>query len=360
MWFWQRSKSALRINPPVRRVTSRGVRVSARIDGREIWFESADTKLAASAEAFGSLMLIPALQARRPLVIVPAVCGVWAANARQIVPLVSSWWEYDPILPQMTEIAPTVASSGTTALCFSGGVDSFFSLLRGSQPIDVLVCAMGYDLKLRDTPRRALVERLVRAVAAERGQRAWLVASNLRQHRAVRSVPWERSHGGALAALGHVLGGEIGCLVISSSNPLVDNYPWGSRWDVDPKFSSAGLRIEHFGAEFGRVEKLQSIAHEDLVRRYLRVCWENRSSDSNCGQCEKCVRTMMILEACGQLGSYPTFRGGQGLLDSLDRLPYVSYSNRAVYESLLAQGLSAPFSAAVNRLLARSRLADQP
>ena len=147
--------------------------------------------------------------------------------------------------------------------------------------------------------------------------------------------------------------------MISSSNPLVDNYPWGSRWDVDPQFSSATLQIQHFGAEFGRVEKLQSIAHEDLVRRYLRVCWENRSSDSNCGQCEKCVRTMLILEACGQLGSYPTFRGGQGLLDSLDRLPCVTYSNRPVYESLLAQGLSAPFSAAAKRLLARSRLADQ-
>jgi hypothetical protein len=208
MWFWQRSKSALRIAPPVRRVTGRGGRVSALIDGRGIWFESADTKLAASAEAFGSLMLIPALHARRPLVIVPPVCGVWAANTRQIVPLVSSWWGYDPVLPRVTEIAPGVSPGGSTALCFSGGVDSFFTLLRGTRPVDVLVCAIGYDLKLRDTRRRARVEHSVRAVAAEMDLWAWLLASNLRQHRTMRAVPWERSHGGVLAALGHVLGGK--------------------------------------------------------------------------------------------------------------------------------------------------------
>ena len=117
---------------------------------------------------------------RRPLVIAPPVCGVWAANIRQIVPLVSSWWGYDPVPPQVTEVTAPVSLGGATALCFSGGVDSFFSLLRWPHSIDVLACAIGYDMKLRDTQRRALVERSVRAVAAEMGQRAWVVASNLR------------------------------------------------------------------------------------------------------------------------------------------------------------------------------------
>jgi hypothetical protein len=360
MLFCKRSPSVLRIDAPRRRATGRGVRISAAVDGRKIWFESADAELAASAEAFGSLMLIPALHLRRPLAILPTVCAVWAANARQIVPLVCDWWGYELLFPQVNEAAVVPAPRTRTALCFSGGVDSFFTLLRGPRPIDMLVSALGYDVNLRDARRGTLVEQSLQAVAAEMGQRAVLVSSNRRQHRVMRAVPWERSHGGAMAALGHVLSGEVGRLLISSSHPLVDDYPWGSRWDIDPRFSSAALRIEHVGAEFGRAEKLRSIAEEGIVRRHLRVCWENRSSRGNCCQCEKCVRTMLILETCGQLGAYECFRNGQGLLEALERLAAVSYPTSRVYELLLEHGLSEPFAASVKRLLARSGPACRP
>jgi hypothetical protein len=239
-------------------------------------------------------------------------------------------------------------------------VDSFFTLLRCPRAVDVLVCAIGYDVKLRDRRRRALVERSVRTVAGELGLRAVLVTSNLRRHRAVRRVPWERSHGGALAALGHVLSREVGRLVIASSHPLVDDHPWGSRWDLDPLFSSAALEIEHVGAEFGRVAKLSSIAGEEIVRRHLRVCWEHRDRSSNCGRCEKCVRTMLILETCGQLGRYESFRGGAGLLESLDRVAGVTYPTSRVYEALLASGLPEPLRTGVRRLLARSHAVSPP
>jgi hypothetical protein len=360
MLFWKRSPPVLRIDAPRRRATGRGVRVSAAVDGRKIWFESADAELAASAEAFGSLLLIPALHWRRPLAVVPAVCSVWTAGVQQIVPLVSGWWGYDPLPLQLTAVATTPLPRERTALCFSGGVDSFFTLLRGPRPVDLLVCAVGYDVKLRDAKRRAMVESSLRAVAAEMGRRAVLVTSNLRRHRAVRGVPWLRSFGGALAALGHLLSGEAGRLMISAGLHLADDYPSGSRWDVDPCFSSAALKIEHAGAEFGRAEKLRSIAAEDIVRRHLRVCWENRNSRSNCCQCEKCARTMLILETCGQLGRYDSFGGGRDLLDTLDRLAAVPDLVRPVYESLLHSGLSEPYATAVRRLLARSGPACRP
>jgi hypothetical protein len=43
-------------------------------------------------------------------------------------------------------------------------------------------CAVGFDIKLLDANRRVLVERSVRAVAAEMGTRAVLIATNLRRH----------------------------------------------------------------------------------------------------------------------------------------------------------------------------------
>jgi hypothetical protein len=359
MKFWKRSPSVLRIALPVRQAAGRGVRVSALVDGRSIWFESADADLAPAAEAFGSLLLIPALHWRRPLEIVPAVCAVWASGVQRIVPLVSGWWGYDPLLPQVAPVAITPRPCRRTALCFSGGVDSFFSLLRGPRPVDLLVCAVGYDVNLRDTRRRTLVEHSVRAVAAELGRRAVLVTSNLRRHRVVRRVPWIRSFGGALAALGHLLSGEAGTLMISAGLQRADDYPSGSRWDVDPWFSSAALKVEHVGAELARTEKLCSIAEEDIVRRHLRVCWENRDSRSNCCRCEKCVRTMLILESCGQLGRYESFGGGGGLSAALDRLAAVPDLVQPVYQALLRRGLSEPYATAVRRLLARSDPARQ-
>ncbi len=351
---WHSDSGELRIDSLQRRRAGRGSNVSANVGGRRIWFESGDVELAAAPEAFGSAVLIPALHAPRPLVIVPEVCAVWARNIRELIPLVSSWWGYQPLPLHLAETAPPAVPRTGTALCFSGGVDSFHTLLRGPAPVDVLICAIGYDVKLRDVNRRNRLERSIRSVAAETGKRAVVVATNLRRHRVFRAAPWEHTHGGALAALGHVLSPLAGHLEISASYPLADPQPWGSRWDVDPRFSSTRLVIDHVGAEFWRTEKLQQIAHEELVRRHLRVCWENLSASDNCGRCEKCVRTMLVLETCGQLGKYDIFRHGRGLIEALDRLPPLSATKVPIYEMLLREDLGPASAAAVHRLLART------
>jgi hypothetical protein len=135
---------------------------------------------------------------------------------------------------------------------------------------------------------------------------------------------------------------------------MVYNQPWGSRWDIDPHFSSAKLAVDHIGADVWRAEKLRRIAHENIVRRHLRVCWENFDPQLNCCRCEKCIRTMLILETCGQLGHYESFRGGRGLLDAIDRIPSLHGPIIRVYELLLQEGLGDASAAAVRRLIARS------
>jgi hypothetical protein len=238
-------------------------------------------------------------------------------------------------------------------------VDSFYTLLRGPS-VDLLICAIGYDVKIRDVNRRNRLECSVRRVAAETGKRAVLVATNLRRHHAFRAAPWEHTHGGALAALGHVLSQIAGRLEISSSYPLADPQPWGSRWDVDPRFSSTRLVVNHVGAEFWRAEKLQEIAHEELVRRHLRVCWENHGATDNCCRCEKCVRTMFVLETCGQLGRYDTFGRGRGLSEAIDRLPALHASRVPIYEMFLRKELRPASATAVRQLLARSAASHAP
>ncbi len=343
----------MRIGSLVHRKTSDGMRISAAVNGRQMWFESGDVDLIPSPEAFGSAMLIPAMHANLPLAIDQKVCAVWAGNIGHVMDVTSRWWNYPILQAQFDPVVRHAVPRTSTALCFSGGVDSFHSLLRGPRPVDMLVYAIGYDVKLDDARRIDMVKSSVHEVAAEMGIRAVFVAANLRLHSAFRTVAWERSHGGALAALGHLLSHEAGRLEISASCAREDDVPWGSRWDIDPFFSSGALAIDHVGAEMWRSDKLRTIAREDIVRRHLRVCWENRNAEANCCQCEKCVRTMLVLATCGQLERYRQFHGGRGLAGKIDRLLRLPRVMIPVYKSLLNQGLTGELAAAVRRLLTR-------
>ena len=55
------------------------------------------------------------------------------------------------------------------------------------------------------------------------------------------------------------------------------------------------------GCEASRLDKLDVVAREPAARHSLRVCWENRGGAYNCGRCEKCLRTMVAMDALGVL-----------------------------------------------------------
>lgn len=132
---------------------------------------------------------------------------------------------------------------GTTAQCFTSGVDSFYALITAKTPPGILVYAHGYDVDLTNQIRVEAFLPGLREVAASFGARAVLIATNLQEHSASQCVDIRRSHGGALAALGHVLAEEVERLVIPSSYPYHDPKPWGSHWDVDPLWSSQRLAV---------------------------------------------------------------------------------------------------------------------
>lgn len=328
--------------------------LAALVNGRKVWFAS-KKELALAPEALGSALLIPAMRARLPLAIDQPVCQTWASNIREIMKTAAGWWGYPILEPRLTGIAATGEARPDAGLCFTGGVDSFYSLLTCPLPIKMLVTAIGYDVKLKETARIAALKQLVREVADERGIGAVFIRTNLRLHPAIKALSWNYAHGGALAALGHLLRYHIGHLIISASWSVEQDIPWGSRWDIDPHYSSADLKIHHWGAELRRTDKLCQIAGEPLVRKHLWVCWENRNAAVNCGVCEKCVRTMLVLASCDQLGSYAQFKFGQGLVEKVDRLRQVSSVLFTVYDRLLERGLPPSQASAVRRLIARSQ-----
>ncbi len=340
------------------------MRVGMWVDGREIWFSTADAPLDTSAEAFATAMLVPAMHAGRPLTVDQPTCATWTRHLQPLASAYRTLWYPDAApphaIPQVkptgedASMMPRLPLAPLTALCFSGGVDAFHTLLAGTTTPDMLVYVAGYDVKLRDHARLTAVEGLLRRVAAATGQRAVMVATNLRQHPLVRQTPWLREFGAALAAVGHMLAPQVRRMLISSDGLGFTHPEVGSRPDTDPLFSSATLAVEHVAASNTRLEKIRHIGGDPLVRQHLRVCWQNVAGQANCGRCEKCVRTMLALDACGHLGHYRSFRQGTGLVDAIDGLPSVDHVVLPFYRDLLAAGLPTRAAAAVWRLIDRS------
>ncbi len=282
--------------------------MEADVDGEPLWFDSDDAALTASPEAFASALLIAAATRGEPLEVEAAVDRSWLERVPAIVAQVQEWWQ----LPG-TRVTPAAVvdvpreKPGTTAQCFTGGVDSFYALIRAETPPGILVYAHGYDVDLENRVRVDAFLPGLREVAARFGARAVLIATNLQKHSASRCVDIRRSHGGALAALGHVLVEEVERLVIPSSYPYHDPKPWGSHWDLDPFWSSRRLAVEHADATFRRDGKVRAIADHPMVRRHLRVCFSPKTATGNCSRCEKCIRTMIALAMCGRLDDCETF-----------------------------------------------------
>ncbi len=339
--------------------TPDGSRVSATVDGEELYLESADLPLRCSPELFGSVLLPVAVHRGARLRLDRAPDPVWRRNVAGALDVWARWWGTEPDLDRVLVAPPSrrparaARRAGDVALCFSLGVDSFHTLLRSGQRIDRLVLAEGFDIPLGDDARMGLAERSLREVADATGTRAIVIRTNLRRHPSFRRMAWSRTHGGSMAALGHACGDEIGELLISSTKPYGAGQPWGSHWETDPRYSSSRIAVRHVGAERHRNEKLAELVAEPLVREHVRVCWENRSSAGNCGECEKCVRTMLMISVGGG-GEWPAFPSGHSLVDLIDGVERIGQATLPIYERLLAEELDARTRAALDRLLERS------
>jgi hypothetical protein len=332
-------------------------RVAADVDGAAVWFESSDIALRPAPEAFASAFLIPALAKKAGLAVDAPLSPAWIRNTRLLTDIVKRWWGYTPTLSDLLGGKGEAVQAGSDAsgLLFSGGVDSFYTLLRSRRKADYLFFIHGYDIRLDEKDRMNSFLPSLQAIAEGAGKRLVVIKTNLRSHPVFSSLPWDLTHGGALAAIGHFTTDDVGKFMISSSYPYFFDRPWGSHWKTDPLWSSELLEVLHVGAGVWRSDKLRAIADEPLVRKHLRVCHEHRNSRLNCCLCEKCLRTMLILAQQGKLEVFLNFTEQQRLAERVNNLEHVGAPLIPVYEEILQRGLERDLRKAVRSLLARSR-----
>lgn len=333
-------------------------RVSADVDGIPLWFESDDLNLVAAPEAFGSALLLVSLHHRRKLVIDAPVSATWLENIQKLFPIWRDWWGYKPIMPDLiTRTDSSAKPTEAKALLFSGGVDSFYSVLNAPRH-DFLVSIHGFDIPLTDHARMEVLRTSLNDVSKSVGARSIVIRTNFREHPVAGRGPlWERSHGGVLAACGHVLNEHAGQLSVSSSYGMKNPAPWGSSYMTDPFFSSERMRIRPFGEEVRREDKIPAIAHHPLARKHLRVCWDNREGLVNCSRCGKCLMTMVSLAEAGALDQFEVFEDEEALITRLNEMRFLWKHNNPMRRAALRGKLKPRLADAALRLVKRSRQA---
>ncbi len=262
-----------------------------------------------SADAFLPALLVPCMHAGEDLRIDPPVSPQLLRQVRLVQDILVSWhpgFRRVAVEASPREGRPRARAEGVVAL-FSGGIDSFYTLLRSvkaPRENDPRATHLLF-VKGLEQPHHVLqgVEASIQRVgevARETGTTLVVATTNLRDR---FTVNYERCYcGAAMASTVLALAKGIGTLLFPSGHSYAQLEPLGSHPLLDARWSTELLDVVHHGAEARRVDKTATLVvgwPESLPR--LRVCLENSGGDFNCGRCRKCLRTMVALEILGAL-----------------------------------------------------------
>ncbi len=136
-------------------------------------------------------------------------------------------------------------------------------------------------------------------------------------------------HGSFLAAIAHIFAPRLSVASIASTYDFANLEPWGSHPLLDSLYSTVDLQIRHENAALSRLEKTKLVGEWDVALKQLRVCNEKASykeGNYNCGNCEKCVRTMTAFLSLGMLDRIATFKEKDVSQEKLINTCYLSDS----------------------------------
>ena len=261
-------------------------------------------------EAAVPLALLAAMRLKRPIHVKGALSRSFVEGVKEVMAIYESSFDcFSSVEITADHIYEANAEPGhRKASFFSGGVDSFYTLLTSPEKLTDLVVIHGFDIDLRDTDRREKVHQMTAEVAAQMGMRLIEIESNFSKIIKDYGLWLEHGHGLALVSVARALAGEISQIKIPGSFTINEQKPWGSSLKVDPKFSDERLQIIHDASDAERIGKIETIIKYPITLKYLRVCGDIKYDGMyNCCRCEKCVRTMCSLYALNVLDKSEAF-----------------------------------------------------
>lgn len=287
-------------------------------DVQEVYFEAPEEfsdALAHSPEAFVAAALTPALWAGEKRILLDVeVCPEFLDNLKVATKVFQHWFpeccKKIEIEAQRRTQGVESTSSRRAAVFLSGGVDSLASLRWNrlnfpvSHPASIKDGIIVFGLEVEDPQAFGHVVEALSAIAADAGVTLLPVSTNIRCLNDDWGFWWKAHMGPAVASVAHALCNRLASAIIASDYDVPNMRPHGSHPLVDPYFSSFDLKIRYDGIALSRLDKIRLLADWDVALNNLRVCNKPeyyQRGRLNCGECEKCIRTMLALLAVGAL-----------------------------------------------------------
>ena len=253
--------------------------------------------------------LLAGMRLGRPIHVAGPLSRTYLNGVKQVVAYYAK--HFEPLkaiaitCDELSDASPS--TSNRVASFFSGGVDSFFTLMKFKKQLTDIIYIYGFDVRLDDWPRRNIISSMGKTVASELDLNFIEIESNF--GKVIQDFgSWaELGHGMALASAARALTGNISKVIIPGTFSISNQIPFGSALETDPLYSDECISIAHDTCDAKRIDKVKRLAHAPLALKYLRVCCENVPGKYNCCRCEKCIRTMCSLDALGVLDSSESF-----------------------------------------------------
>jgi hypothetical protein len=313
--------------------------------GHRLYFRSNNIALTGNIEAFLAAALLPSMKKGGTLIAGGRVSRRFLDAIHTIIDIYCSWdaslqrVEIGGAIP-MSADAPKEARVGTF---FSGGVDSFYTLLKHREEITDLIYIHGFSLFFENSAIRRRISKTIRHIGSSFGKNIIEVKTNL--YRFLYSYfrrDWGTlTHGVVLFSIGHALSSFFKRIYIPSCHTYDDISPWGSHPLLDPLWSTERLEFIHDGCEATRIDKAALLSKFDVALQSLQVCFYPHAEGAyNCGLCEKCLRTMINLQVVGALNRCAAFdacldskRVAKLVILDADTLPYVEENLKGLEKS---------------------------
>lgn len=226
---------------------------------------------------------------------------------RNLTEFQAAWSSWCPKLYHPIEISAEVEREQSNPkaeykaiAAFSGGVDSSFTVWRHrtnrcgrrQRNLQAGLVIHGFDIPLEKQQAFNRATEKARAILSSLGMELIPMSTNIRQ--LTLNLNWEHIFGTTTASCLMLLQRGYSEGLIASSFPYQSLlFPAGSNPVTDWLMSSQSFSIIHDGAEFTRIEKIGKLINWSELQRNLRVCWQGKELDKNCGRCEKCIRTIL-------------------------------------------------------------------
>lgn len=117
-------------------------------------------------------------------------------------------------------------------------------------------------------------------------------------------------YGPAHSAVAQLFDGTFDKVLMASDGDGANPESGGMHPVINHHFSTDAVRIEEAQGEMTRPEKVALLTAWEFARRNMQPCHQIQlpaDGRLNCGRCEKCVRTMLILAGLGKLPDVSAF-----------------------------------------------------